>query len=105
MLLSPTRGGYRFSARSPQHLCAELLEVGKKQRNTQSELLAMLVLLLTCPEVVRGARRALSEVNTPALENIRGGAAGDEDSIAIVGETWRRRGVFGTGLDRVGRVG
>ena len=98
MLLSPTRGGYRFSARSPQHLCAELLEVGKKQRNTQSELLAVLVLLLTCPEAVRGARLVLFEDNTPALENIRRGAAGDDDSVAIVGAIWLLLGVLGTEL-------
>ena len=98
MLLSAARGGHRFSAHILPHLCAELLKVGKKQRNTQSELLAVLVLLLTCPEVVRGARLVLFEDNTPALENIRRGAAGDDDSVAIVGAIWLLLGVLGTEL-------
>jgi hypothetical protein len=98
MLLSTTHGSHSFSAHIPPHLCAELLKVGKKQRNTQSELLAVLVLLLTCPEVVRGARLVLFEDNTPALENIRRGAAGDDDSVAIVGAIWLLLGVLGTEL-------
>ncbi|CAK0886391.1 unnamed protein product, partial [Prorocentrum cordatum] len=70
-------GGRSFSAHVPPHLCAELLQVGKKQRSAQSELLAVLVLLLSCPEEVRGARLVLFEDNTPALENMLSGAASD----------------------------
>ncbi|CAK0896809.1 unnamed protein product [Prorocentrum cordatum] len=94
MVLSPISGGHSLSAHIPPNLCAELLKVGKKQRNTQSELLAVRVLLLTCPEVVRGARLILFEDNTPALENIRRGAAGDDDSVAIAGAIFggQRRG-------------
>ena len=96
MLLSPTHGGHSFSAHIPPHLRAELLKAGKKQQDTQSELLAVLVLLLTCPDAVRGARLVLFEDNTPALENIRRGAAGDDDSMAIVGAIWLLLGVLGT---------
>ena len=98
MLLSSRCSGRSFSAHIPQHLCAELLRVGKKQRNTQSELLAVLVLLLTCPDELRGARLILFEDNTPALENILSGAANDDHSKDIVGAIWLLLGVLGVEL-------
>ena len=49
MILPSQVGGRSISARIPDHLCAELLQLGKKQRNTQAELLAVLVILFSCP--------------------------------------------------------
>ena len=72
------------------------MQIGKKHRNTQAELIAVLALLLTFPEEVRGARLVLFEDNTPALDNMLSGAASDDDSKAIVGAIWLLLGVLGT---------
>jgi hypothetical protein len=88
MLLTPHKGGHSFSSHIPAGLCAELRQLAKKQRNTQSELLAILVLLLTLPEELRGTHLILFEDNFAALSNVLAGAAGDTDSVALVSAIW-----------------
>ena len=94
LLLTEDRGCHSFSARIPAHLAAQLSACGKRQRNTQSELLAILVLLLTFPETLRGAQLILFEDNWAALSNVLSGAAADEDSQALVGVIWLLLGVL-----------
>eukprot|EP00959_Pyramimonas_sp_CCMP1952_P060630 1266320-Pyramimonas_sp.AAC.1 len=55
-------------------------------------------MLLTRQEAVRGARPALFEDNTPALESVGRVAAGDDDSAAIVGAIRLLLGALGTGV-------
>ena len=77
-----------LSTTIPEHLRGELLATGKQQRNTQSELLAVLMVLLSCPEQLRGACVMLYEDNTPALENMLSGGAADAQSQSIVAAIW-----------------
>jgi hypothetical protein len=51
-------------------------------------LLAILVLLLTAPEELRGTHLILFEDNLAALSNVLAGAAGDADSRELVGAVW-----------------
>ena len=55
---------------------SELLRLDKIQRNTLSELLAILVLLLTCGRRLRGVDLILYEDNWAALCNVMSGSAG-----------------------------
>ena len=88
MLLSSEPAAFCVSATIPNHLAAELCSLNKRQRNTQAELLAVLVLLLSCPEELRDAELLLYEDNTAAMHNILSGAAGDSQSRNIVAAIW-----------------
>ena len=81
-------GGWTLSAVVPANLREELRKTGKRQRNTQSELLAVLMLLLSCPEQLRGRNLILYEDNQAALENILAGSAADPDSRSLVAGIW-----------------
>ena len=88
VLLTPAQGHWSTSATIPQHLCDELLSNDKRQRNTQSELLAVLVLLLSCPAQLRGAELLLYEDNQAALSNLLAGSAADAQSKDLVSSIW-----------------
>ena len=88
VLFTTHAGNHCFSAVIPAQIRAELLTAAKQQRNTQSELFAVLTLLLTFADVLRGADVVLYEDNTAAKDNILSGAAGDADSQALVGAIW-----------------
>ena len=88
LLLTRDSGRWSLSAAIPGQICAELTQCPKKQRNTQSELLAILMLLLSLPQALRGAHLVIFEDNTAALANVRTGAAADEHSRALVGAIW-----------------
>ncbi len=88
-------GSFSFSAHIPPAICAKLKVLGKEQRNTQAELLAVLVLAITFPEQLRAADMLLWEDNTPAMGNVVSGAATDPDSQAIVGAIWLTCAVLG----------
>ena len=87
-VLLTSQGGWSISMEIPPNLCAELQRQGKRQRNTQSELLAIIMLLLSCPEQLRGHQLVLYEDNQSALENVLAGSAGDPDSRALVAMVW-----------------
>ena len=82
------RGQWSLSAEIPRGLRQELLQLDKEQRNTQSELLAVLMLLLSKPEELRGSLLEIWEDNTAALYNILSGSAGDEHSRELVAAIW-----------------
>jgi len=84
------RGGgqWSMSAAIPQALCCELVQHEKEQRNTQSELLAILMLLLSKPEQLRGAFLEIWEDNTAALYNTLVGSAADDQSRELVAAIW-----------------
>ena len=77
-----------ISAHIPEHLQDELMSTEKTQRNTQSELLAILSLLLSCPEALRDSDLVLFEDNTACLANVLAGGARDEHSKDLVGGIW-----------------
>ena len=81
-------GQWSMSAHIPQALCSELTQYGKEQRNTQSELLAILMLLLSKPEELRGAFLEIWEDNTAALYNTLAGSAADDQSRELVAAIW-----------------
>jgi hypothetical protein len=95
MIMTTHRGNFSFSAELPQHTKAELLTQGKKQRNTQVELLAFLVLLLTLPDELRGCDLLVWEDNTPAMASIISGSAGERDSQSLVAAIWLVCAVLG----------
>lgn len=95
MILTTHRGNFCFSAEVPQHLRAELLQQGKQQRNSQIELLALLVLLLTFPDELRGCDLLVWEDNSPTMACVTSGAAGDADSQALVAAIWLLCAVLG----------
>ena len=82
------KGQWSLSAQIPRGLRQELLRLDKEQRNTQSELLAVLMLLLSKPEELRGSLLEIWEDNTAALYNILSGSAGDEHSRELVAAIW-----------------
>eukprot|EP00959_Pyramimonas_sp_CCMP1952_P071845 1500666-Pyramimonas_sp.AAC.1 len=69
-VLLTAEGGCSLSAEVLDNLRQELRRTGKRQRNAQSELLAVLMLLLSCSEQLRGRSLVLCEDNQAALENI-----------------------------------
>ena len=81
-------GQWSLSKEVPAGLRHELLRLGKEQRNTQAELLAVLMLLLSKPAELRGTLLEIWEDNTAALYNILSGSAGDEQSRELVAAIW-----------------
>ena len=81
-------GQWSLSKEVPAGLRRELLRLGKEQRNTQAELLAVLMLLLSKPAELRGTLLEIWEDNTAALYNILSGSAGDEQSRELVAAIW-----------------
>ena len=61
----------------------------KEQRNTQAELLALVGMLLTHPEVFRHADVVVFDDSTAAKGNVEKGSAADTDSQALVALFWR----------------
>ena len=88
ILLTPHKGRKSITAEIPESLCAELLQGNKVQRNTQSELLAVLVLLLSCPHELRGTDLLLYEDNKAAKDNLLSGGASDGHSCELVAAIW-----------------
>ncbi|CAK0911488.1 unnamed protein product, partial [Prorocentrum cordatum] len=88
LLLTRESGRWSLSAAIPRQICAELTQCPKTQRNAQSELLAISMLLLSLPQALRGAHLVIFEDNAAALANVRAGAAADEHSRALVGAVW-----------------
>ncbi|CAK0849646.1 unnamed protein product [Prorocentrum cordatum] len=82
------RGQWSMSARAPQALCSELSQCGKEQRNTQSELWASLMLLLSKPEGLRGTFLEIWEDSAAALYNALAGSAADDQSGGLVAAIW-----------------
>jgi hypothetical protein len=72
----------------PPHLRAELLKKGKKQRNTQAELLAIWCILLTEAEKLRGNVLYIADDSTATKGNMLRQTAKSEDSRSIVGNIW-----------------
>lgn len=77
-----------ISAHIPEHLQDELLSLGKEQRNTQSELIAILSMLLSCPDTLRDSDLLVFEDNQACLANVLSGGATDEHSKEIVAGIW-----------------
>ena len=86
--LSSVTSGIHGSAFVPEFLEEELLSVGKDQRNTQVELLGVLVALLSAPEFFRGVRLELFIDNSAALSNILAGGAAEPQSRHLVAVIW-----------------
>ena len=89
LLLATGGPAQAVSADIPPGLARQLRRCGKQQRNTQAELLAVLVLLLTCEDLLRNADLLLFEDSEAALHNVLSGAAADADSTHIVAAIWQ----------------
>ena len=88
LLFISNRGPVAFSAVVPKWLCDELASVGKMQRNTQVELLAIVVLLLSCGEMLHDVDLIVYEDNQAAMANVLTGAAGEDQSRHLVASIW-----------------
>ena len=87
-MLVTNSGGLSISATIPDALAAELWDTPKRQRNTQAELLAVLMLMLTLPEQLRGRHLVLYEDNQGALHNMLAGSAADPQSRDLSAAIW-----------------
>ncbi len=78
----------------PQHLAAQLLAIedgrveAKVQRNTQTELLAVLVALLTWSEELRGCELVIFDDSQAAEGNLLSGSATTAHSKELLGTIW-----------------
>ena len=80
---------YTFGGMVPLHLAYILLSMQeedkeKKQRNTQTELLAILMAILLWHEDLRGSSLLILTDSTAALENVKAGVSADQQSRDIV---------------------
>ena len=87
IILGPS-GHVHAGAMVPQHIRAELLAGGLKQRNTQAELLAIWCLLLTEGALLKGQRVYIADDSTATLGNMLRQSAKSDDSRTIVGNIW-----------------
>ena len=62
--------------------------MAKKQRNTQAEPMAVLMILLTMPESVRDSELLIMDDSTATIGAVLKGSSSDKDSREIVGSIW-----------------
>ena len=72
----------------PHHLKDELQADGKKQCNTQAELLAVLAAILASADQVAGNTMLIADDSTSTVANILNGSSTSKESRKIVGTKW-----------------